>query len=310
MIGVVLDGCPAGIPVQVADFTADLHRRKSGATGTTSRDEDDIPQLVSGLNKGYTTGAPVAILFANNNIRPDDYAPFRDIPRPGHADFTATQKWHGFNDLRGGGHFSGRLTLALVAAGVMAKKMIAPVTVSAELLAAGGSQDVDGTIAAAIAAGDSVGGLVGCCAKNIPAGWGSPFFDSVESLLSHLVFAIPGVKGIDFGAGFDAAAMHGSQHNDPIISTTGATATNNAGGINGGLTNSNDLVFRVAVKPASSIARRQYTLNMATGQMTDLSIDGRPDACIALRMPVIVEAATAIVLADLQQERKLNFNTP
>jgi chorismate synthase len=194
-----------------------------------------------------------------------------------------------------------------VAAGVIAKKCIAPVAVAAELTEAGGSPHIAAAVEKAVAAGDSIGGVVACTAKNIPVGWGSPFFNSVESLLSHLIFSIPGIKAIEFGAGFEAARLHGSEHNDVFISTGGKTRTNNAGGVNGGITNGNELVFRVAVKPTSSIAKPQYTLNMKTGQAEEFSVHGRHDACIALRIPVIVEAATAIVLADLSQARKTDL---
>ncbi|MDR3133952.1 MAG: chorismate synthase [Prevotellaceae bacterium] len=304
LVGVLVDGCPAGMALAAADFTNDLQRRQSGAKGTTARREADIPDIVSGVYNGYTTGAPIAILFANGDARPADYERFRHTPRPGHADFTASQKWSRFNDLRGSGHFSGRLTVALVAAGVIAKKLIAPVAVAAELTEAGGCAHIAAAVEKAVAANDSIGGVVTCSAKNIPAGWGSPFFNSVESLLSHLIFSIPGIKAVEFGAGFEAARMCGSEHNDAFISAGGATRTNHAGGVNGGITNGNELRFRVAVKPTASIARQQTTLNMQTGQPEAFSVHGRHDACIALRVPVIVEAATAIVLADLAQARK------
>ncbi|MDR3184530.1 MAG: chorismate synthase [Prevotellaceae bacterium] len=298
-IGVVIDGCREGIGLLPDDFNPDLARRRSGARGTTARHESDEPRIVSGLHNGYTTGAPLTILFDNLDTRPGDYDLFRHTPRPGHADFAATQKWHGFNDLRGSGHLSGRLTLALVAAGVVAKKCIAPILVNAALAEAGGSANIAETVEQAMRDNDSVGGIVTCKAQHVPAGLGEPFFDAVESLLAHLLFAIPAVKGVEFGAGFAAAAMRGSQHNDPLVSPDGTTATNHAGGITGGITNGNDLAFRVAVKPTSSIAKPQQTLNLDTGRIETLEVHGRHDACIALRVPVIVEAATAIVLCDL-----------
>jgi chorismate synthase len=307
LVGVVADGCPAGVALATDDFMNDLQRRQSGAKGTTARKETDIPKIVSGVYNGYTTGAPIAILFENGDTRPADYERFRNTPRPGHADFTASEKWNRFNDLRGSGHFSGRLTVALVAAGVIAKKLIAPVAVAAELTEAGGSMDIAGAVGKAVAANDSIGGIVACSAKNIPIGWGSPFFNSVESLLSHLIFSIPGVKAIEFGAGFEAARLCGSEHNDVFISANGTTQTNHAGGINGGITNGNELYFRVAVKPTSSIAKPQTTLNLKTEQPEAFAVHGRHDACIALRVPVIVEAATAIVLADLAMCRKNDF---
>ena len=299
-IGVVIDGCPSGIALSENDFMPDLQRRKSGAFGTTSRKEDDIPRIVSGVYKGFTTGAPITILFENNDVQSENYEQFRDIPRPGHADFVLSKKWNNFNDIRGGGYSSGRLTLTLVAAGVIAKKIISPVEINAVLVEAGGEICISETVEKVVAAGDSIGGIISCTAKKLPIGLGSPFFNSVESLISHLVFSISGVNGIEFGAGFGAAKMRGSEHNDCFISTDGKTATNNAGGINGGITNGNELIFRVSVKPTSSIACAQQTINMQTNEMCELAIAGRHDACFALRLPVIIEAVTAIALADLK----------
>ncbi len=302
LVGMVVDGCPAGIALTVDDFAGDLQRRQPGALGTTARRETDVPQLVSGVYNGYSTGAPVTVLFANNDTHSSDYEQFRAIPRPGHADFAASKKWTDFNDLRGGGHLSGRLTVALVAAGVIAKKIITPIEITASLNEVGGSLEIEQAVAAAIAENDSVGGIISCTANNIPVGLGEPFFNSIESLISHLVFSIPGIKGIEFGSGFDAAEMRGSEHNDVIVSPDGKTITNNAGGITGGITNGNELFFRVAVQPTASIAKNQITANIETGKITELAVSGRHDACFALRVPVIVEAATAIVLADLMAE--------
>jgi chorismate synthase len=301
-VGVTIDGCPAGLPLSIDDFKDDLSRRRSGAPGTTERQEPDVPEIISGWHKGHTTGAPLAILFANKDVNPADYERFRDIPRPGHADFAATKKWRNHNDIRGGGYLSGRLTVALVAAGVIAKKLIAPVNVYATLVKAGGSYDIQEAIEEAVKEGDSIGGLIECCAQAVPSGWGEPFFDSVESLLSHLFFAIPGVKGVDFGVGFDAAdMMKGSEFNDVIINATGQTKENNAGGITGGITNGNDLFMTVALRPPSSIKKAQQAFNIVSEKETTLQIVGRHDACFALRTPVIVEAAVAVVLADLMQ---------
>lgn len=298
-VGVTIDGCTPGIPLSEKDFKTDLARRKSGAKGTTQRKEPDIPRLISGVYKGHTTGAPLTILFENTDTRPEDYAGFTDVPRPGHADFTATKKYSGYNDQRGGGHFSGRITIGLVAAGVIARKIIAPVEIKASLKEAGGEREIEHAVKNAIDAKDSIGGIIECKVEQMPVGLGEPFFDSLESLISHMIFSIPAIRGIEFGAGFGVAGMRGSEHNDCFISADGKTKTNNAGGINGGISNGNPLLFRIAVKPASSIAVKQRTMNMATGKMVDLEIEGRHDACIALRVPVIVEAATAIVLADL-----------
>ncbi len=299
-IGVTLDGCPPGIPLSDVDFNDDLGRRKAGRAGTTPRVEDDLPEIISGLFNGYTTGAPITILFRNKNVRSGDYTDLRKTPRPGHSDFVAYKRFKGFNDFRGGGHFSGRLTLCLVAAGVLAKKLISPVSVNAELVSAGGDKDIDKAVAAAMENGDSVGGVVECRAEGIPVGWGEPFFDSAESVIAHLAFSIPAIKGVEFGSGFAAASMRGSSHNDPIIDDSGRTATNNAGGISGGLTNGNELVFRIAVKPTSSISVKQSTYSLKSGKVEELKVKGRHDACIALRVPVVLEAITAVALADLK----------
>ncbi len=299
-IGVCIDGCPPGIALKEADFDTDLSRRKPGAKGTTPRKEDDRPEILSGVFNGRTTGAPITIVFTNKNTRPRDYSAFKRQPRPGHADFVASQRFKGFQDYRGGGHFSGRLTLALVAAGVVAKKLLEGIAIQAVLIEAGGSADIDAAVDAALQAGDSIGGLVECTATNIPLGWGEPFFDPVESVISHLAFAVPAIKGISFGSGFRSASMRGSEHNDPLLDDTGKTKTNNAGGITGGMTNGNPLVFRVAVKPTSSIAREQQSLNTDTQKVEPMKVTGRHDACIALRVPVVIEAITAIALADFK----------
>lgn len=297
-VGIVIDGCPAGLPLEQADFEADFSRRKSGAKGTTPRQEPDTPSIMSGLFNGRCTGAPLMILFENTNTRSGDYSHLQDTPRPGHADFTGAHKFGGYQDYRGGGHFSGRLTLGLVAAGVVAKKLIAPAIVSSSILEVGGSSDIEAALDQAIESRDSIGGIIECSISSVPAGLGEPFFDSVEAVLSHMIFSIPAIKGIEFGAGFRAAKMTGSEHNDNIVSIGGSTETNNAGGINGGISNGNEICFRVAVKPTSSTHQTQRTINMQSGQVEDLTIEGRHDTCIALRVPVVVEAAAAIVMAD------------
>ena len=316
-IGVVMDGVPSGIGLSKDDFIRDLSRRKSGAAGTTPRIEDDIPEILSGVHAGHTTGVPLAVLFRNNDTRASDYSLFRDIPRPGHADFAAGVKWNDFNDPRGGGHFSGRITLALVAAGVVAKKILADagISVSAVLTEVGGVKystvsDLNPgesnpsvlwseVIEKAASEGDSIGGIVECTAENVPVGLGEPFFDSVESVISHIVFSIPGVRGIEFGDGFKASAMRGSVHNDPLESASGQSSRNGAGGVNGGISNGNPIVFRVAFKPTSSIRKEQFTYNFTSGEISSLKIPGRHDVCFALRAPVIVEASAAVSLADL-----------
>lgn len=298
-IGVILDGCPPGIPLKPGDFIADLSRRQSGSKGTTRRQEQDLPEIVSGTFNDITTGSPITIITWNRDKISSDYDDFKSIPRPGHADFVAQIKHSGFADMRGSGHFSGRITWGLVAAGVVAKKLTETSEISAKLISAGGLDDIDKALDEAIAKNDTIGGIIECRIKNPPTGIGEPFFYSFESALSHIVFSIPAIKGIEFGAGFAAAAMNGSQHNDPFINQNGETATNNAGGINGGITNGNEIVFRTVVKPTSSTGVEQKTFNFERNEMTTLKVKGRHDTCIALRMPVIVEAAAAITMADL-----------
>lgn len=299
-LGVCIDGCPAGINFNEEDLHEDLSRRRAGAKGTTPRIEKDLPTIISGTFEGKTTGAPITILFQNNNTKSKDYSNLLNQPRPGHADFVAHRKYGQHNDYTGGGHFSGRITLGLVAAGALAKKILGNVDIKASIKEIGGQTDFDTALEEALLQHDSIGGIVECKANHLPIGYGEPFFDSVESLISHLIFSIPATKGIEFGSGFEAAKMKGSQHNDNIIDENGKTETNYAGGINGGITNGNELVFRVAVKPTSSISKAQQTINFAKGKVEELVIEGRHDACIALRIPVIIEAATAIALADLK----------
>ena len=349
LIGVVLDGVPAGLELSEEDFVQDILRRKSGAKGTTPRIEADAPRIVSGVYEGVTTGAPLTIVFENTNTKSGDYSLFAAMPRPGHADLTAALKWDDCQDPRGGGHFSGRLTLPVVAAGVVAKKILQDATmldetpfagVNAHIVELGGiprkanglsnngqagselvpesleqknarclyqesvgslSQMPEEWMAAidtAVKEGDSLGAVVECTVPEIDPGYGEPFWDSAESMIAHAVFAIPGVRGLEFGDGFAAAAMKGSEHNDPI-GPDGRPTKNGAGGVNGGITNGAPLKFRVAFKPTSSIRKPQQTFNFATGQMDTLEVPGRHDVCFSLRAPVVVEAMTAIVLADL-----------
>lgn len=304
-VGILVDGCPSGLSLELADFLPDLERRKGGMQkGTTPRKEDDIPFFKSGLFNGRTTGAPIAIFFENKNTRSEDYEKLRSIPRPGHADFVGHKKFGGFEDFRGGGHFSGRLTVALVAAGVIAKKLLVlaspenPISVKSEIIEIGGEKDLEKGLQKAIDAKDSVGGIVECRVDHLPVGLGEPFFDSVESGLAHAALSIPAVRGIEFGTGFAATRMFGSDHNDAIASMDGKTKTNHAGGVVGGITNGNELVFRIAIKPTSSTPKEQETLNWETGNQELFSVKGRHDLCIALRVPVILEAIAAMVLAD------------
>lgn len=340
LIGVVLDGVPAGLELSEQDLMADIQRRKSGARGTTPRLEDDLPQIVSGVFEGHTTGAPLTVVFKNSNTHSSDYETFAVMPRPGHADLTAALKWDDCQDPRGGGHFSGRLTLPIVAAGTVAKKILADATlldetpctqVHARLVELGGvpggdlstslevtkealevtdealevtegglevTEEWQAAIDQAIREGDSLGAVIECAVPDIDPGYGEPFWDSVESQVAHAVFAIPGVRGIEFGDGFQAARMKGSEHNDPI-GPDGRPMKNGAGGVNGGISNGAPLTFRVAFKPTSSIRKAQQTFNFQTGEMDTLEVPGRHDVCFALRAPVVVEAMTAIALADL-----------
>ncbi len=316
-VGVCIDGMPSGLPLTVEDFSEDIERRKGGTQkGTTPRQESDLPIFKSGIFNNKTTGAPLTILFENNNTRSADYTKQRATPRPGHADFVASKKYGGFEDFRGGGHFSGRLTVCLVAVGVVAKKLLlipypSPqvekgIQILSTILEIGGETDLEKGLQKAIDTKDSIGGIVECRVSNLSIGLGEPFFDSIESLLSHAVFAIPAVRGIEFGTGFAAAKMFGIEHNDAIEDAAGKTKTNNAGGIVGGITNGNELVFRIAIKPTSSTPKEQQTLNTETNSVESFSVKGRHDLCIALRVPVVLEAVTAMVLVDLMMlEQKI-----
>lgn len=299
-VGVLLDGVPEGIALSEADFAQDIARRAPGQAGTTARSESDQPHIISGVFDGHTTGAPLCIVFDNADTRSEDYEQFDAVPRPGHADYVASVKWDWANDPRGGGHFSGRLTLPVVAAGVVAKKVLDGMEFKAEVVELGGCADSakwESLIAAAAAEGDSLGAVIDCTVSNVPIGLGEPFWDSLESMLSHAVFSIPGVRGIEFGDGFKAAAMKGSEHNDPFGAE--GPLKNGSGGANGGISNGAPIHFRVAVKPTSSISKPQKTWNFEKEMMDTMAIKGRHDVCFARRVPVIVEAMTAIVLADL-----------
>jgi chorismate synthase len=299
LVGIIIDGCPAGLHISTDDFTEDLERRKGAAQkGTTPRKEEDFPEIKSGVFNNYSTGFPISIIFENKNVRSSDYEQQRSIPRPGHADWVAHQKFGGYEDYRGGGHFSARLTTGLVAAGVIAKKLLSGINIRAEIIEVAGEKDIERGLQKAIDAKDSVGAIVECRIDNLPAGLGEPYFYSLESMLSQILFAIPAVRGVEFGTGFAAARMFGSEHNDAIIDTEGHTKTNHAGGIVGGISNGNKLVFRLAFKPTSSTPKQQESLNWNSGEQEKFSISGRHDLCVALRAPVIVEAATALVLTD------------
>lgn len=301
-LGVIISGVPAGIPLTEADFEADLSRRRSGAKGTTPRKEGDVPHIVSGVADGVTTGEKLEVVFYNENTRSGDYDRLRNHPRPSHADLTARHKYGDDFDLRGGGIFSGRMTLLLVAAGVVAKK-VAKAEYTSRITELGGCTDstkFDEVVAAAQRDGDSVGGIIECTVTGAGRDLGEPFFDSVESIAAHLLFSVPAVKGVEFGSGFAGVTLRGSERNDRIIDAEGRTATNHEGGINGGITNGNPIVVRVAIKPTPSIAQPQDTFNFISQSVEPLTIGGRHDACIVLRASVVIEAVMAIALAELK----------
>ncbi len=305
-MGVRIGGVPAGIALAESDFEVDLSRRRASAKGTTARHEKDIPAIVAGVKDGLTTGETIEIVFQNGDTRSSDYSQFEKHNRPSHVDFTARAKYGSDVDLRGSGQFSGRMTALLVAAGVVAKKVVEGVEYNTQIVEIGGSSNAaefSDIIASAMADGDSVGGVVECCAKGVKVGLGEPFFDSAESVISHLMFSVPAVKGVEFGSGFEGVSLRGSQRNDCFVDGEGHTATNNEGGINGGITNGNDLVVRVAIKPTPSISHEQMTYNKELGAVAPLCIKGRHDACIVLRAAVVVESVVAIALAELT----LNF---
>lgn len=307
-VGIVISGCPAGLYLTESDFETDLERRKGGKEkGTTPRQEEDFPIIKSGIFNNRTTGFPIAIEFSNKNVRSEDYQKQRDFPRPGHADFVAHHKFGGFEDYRGGGHFSARLTTGIVAAGVIAKKLLNHISIESYITEIAGEKNIEVGLQKAIDAKDSVGGIVECKINGLPIGLGEPYFNSLESVISQMMFSIPAVKGIEFGSGFQAAKMFGSDHNDSIIDETGKTATNHAGGIVGGISNGNELIFRVAIKPTSSTPKEQESLNWNSNKVEKFSVKGRHDLCVALRAPVIIEAAAAIVIADFMlQAQEIN----
>lgn len=331
-VGVVVDGVPPGLALDVATLQRDLDLRRPGASSLTSqRAEPDVPQLLSGVHRGRTTGAPVCVWIANRDARSRDYEAVERLPRPGHADWVNHAWSRGHADLRGGGHSSGRLTAPLVAAGTLAQLVLGPgVRCAAHLHQVGalaglrdahaaadllelvprsplftGHADLELEFARIVEGArrsqDSVGGVVEFVADGVPVAWGDPFFDAVESTLAHLLFAVPAVKGVEFGAGFAAAAMAGSQHNDAYEVRAGrvAPATNHAGGILGGRTTGESVRGRVAVKPASSLpGRPQQSVNLATLRPAELRLTGRHDPCIAIRAVPVVQACLRIALAD------------
>lgn len=326
-IGMTIDGLPAGLAIDMEKLQAFLNRRAPGQNDwSTPRKEEDRPEFLCGLKDGFTCGAPLTAIIHNNNTRPKDYSQLKITPRPGHADYTAEVKYRGFQDYSGGGHFSGRLTAPLCIAGGVLKQMLESkgITVDARIESIAGIRDdspftasvadkrfpvVDDAvgeqmreaIAAARAEGDSVGGVIECVVRGVPAGIGEPMFDGIENQIARAVFAVPAVKGLEFGAGFAAANMRGSENNDPFTVRDGTveTLTNNAGGILGGISNGMPVVFRAAVKPTPSIAKEQQSVNLNTMQPEALSITGRHDPCIVPRAVPVIEAAAALAISDL-----------
>ena len=306
-VGVLVDGIPAGIKLDVSDFNEDIDRRRPVKIGQTTRKETDLPMIESGLFNGYTTGTPMLIRFLNTNTQSKDYSNLVSQPRPGHADYVMKEKFHGYNDYRGGGHTSGRLTVGIVAAGVVAKK-ITNYKFETEIIKLGTLTDLskkDEYLEKISSEGDSVGGVVRVTIKNVPVGLGEPFFYSVESAISQILYSIGAVKGVSFGIGFDGCNLLGSEFNDPIISGDGKTLTNNNGGINGGVSNGNDIVVNIFIKPTPSIYKTQETYNFDRNEVVPLNIKGRHDSAIIERAMVVCENAIAIALADLYLINKI-----
>jgi chorismate synthase len=302
-VGITLEGVPAGILLSENLFASDLERRRPQLRGETPRREEDTP-IIEGLDaECRTTGDAVTIRFRNNNRRSGDYSRFEHHPRPSHADLVQRRKYGEGYDISGGGMASGRMTVALVAAGVVAKQILRGVVFETRLTEVGGCADeamFEAIIAEAAGQHDSVGGVVECRVSGVPYSLGEPFFDSAESVIAHMLFSVPGVKGVEFGDGFEGAKRRGSERNDMIINAEGATLTNNEGGVNGGITNGNDIVVRVAVKPTPSISLEQRTYDFERGEVAPLVVGGRHDACVARRAQVVVEAMVALSLAELR----------
>lgn len=322
-VGVVINGVPAGIHINMENVYADLARRRPGqGKYATKRNETDEPCILSGINEdNYTTGSPICATFQNSDTRSGDYAELSRLPRPSHADYPAFIKYSGFNDKRGGGHFSGRITVGMVFAGSIAKQIlkyyIKEINITTKIVKIGKITDSNGffdEIEKVRMNGDSVGGVVECCVDGLPAGIGEPFFASTESVLASLLFSVPAVKGVEFGSGFSISEIYGSQANDPIIPISSGSdkeqsskigfQSNHAGGINGGLTNSNILVVRCAFRPTPSIGLKQTTIDLETKSPAMLSIKGRHDPCVVPRALPVVEAAVALGLLDLYFEYK------
>ena len=331
-IGMTLDGVPAGLPVDADKLQTFLNRRAPGQNDfSTPRREEDKPEFISGIVDGYTCGAPIAAIIQNNNTRSGDYANLKDHPRPGHADYTAQIKYGGYQDVAGGGHFSGRLTAPLCIAGGLCKQWLEQkgIYISARISMIGGVEDLPVTldpvkpdlslinkdfpvvnpeagakmrekIAEASKAGDSVGGIIECIVTGLPAGIGDPMFGGMESRIAKIIYGIPAVKGLDFGSGFAGSDLLGSENNDAYTVKDGQiqTTTNHAGGILGGITNGMPWVFRTAIKPTPSIAKIQQTVSLTVLETREIQIKGRHDPCIVPRAVPVVEAAAAIAVYD------------
>lgn len=304
-IGVTVDGLPAGFAVDMENLQDFLDRRAPGNSEfSTPRKEADRPEFLSGLVGNVTCGAPLTAVIRNTNTRSGDYDNIRDIPRPGHADYTAHMKYKGFEDVSGGGHFSGRLTAPLCIAGGIIMQILESkgISVQAEILEIGGNRENPfDTISEAKAEGDSVGGIISCTVTGLPAGIGEPMFDGIENRIAQAVFAVPAVKGIEFGAGFESARMRGSENNDEFCYEDGAvkTKTNNHGGVLGGISSGMPVVFRVCIKPTPSIVKEQRSISYSKEQDAVLSVRGRHDPCIVPRAVPCIEAAAAIAVYDL-----------
>jgi chorismate synthase len=300
-IGVVVDGMPPGILIDEEKIKDDLEKRRPGKIGTTKRIEKDEFIITSGVFNGYSTGSPIHLMIENQNIISKDYENLIHHPRPGHADFVAKIKYKGFQDYRGGGRFSGRLTAAIVMAGSLAK-MILPFQFSNELIQVGSLKDltkIDAYLEEVANQNDSVGGIILLKVKDIPIGLGEPFFQKLDAEIAKMLFSIPSVKAVEFGTGFSGIEYFGSQFNDEIINDKGLTKTNHSGGVTGGISNGNDLIVKVMIKPTSSIKKTQETFNFKSSEVERLEIEGRHDVCIARRAGIVLENAMAIVLADL-----------
>ena len=333
-IGATIDGIAPGIKIDNKSIENALTLRRPHGLISTARKENDNFKIVSGIFNGYTTGAPITILIPNENTKSKDYAALSDIPRPSHADYAANEKYHGFQDYRGGGHFSGRITAGLVAAGAIVNSALqnkgifigthifslhgikdTPIksvedvklltSKSFPVISKDAEEKMQNEILHAKECGDSVGGILESAIYGVPAGIGEPFFDSVESILSHILFSIPAIKGVEFGAGFGFADLYGSEANDPFIIDNGKikTRTNNSGGINGGITNGMPISFRCAVKPTPSIFKEQDSISLSKMEETRLTIEGRHDPAIIHRVRAVVDAAAAIAIADMLTQR-------